>query len=411
LSTAGGREISIALLTGGQDRHYSYGLARALAAKGVRQDFIGSDELDSPELRAWQSIRFLNLRGSHDRSVSRAAKVRRVLLYYWRLVAYAATADPTIFHILWHNKIEAFDRTILMLYYRLLGKRIVFTAHNVNAGRRDSRNTLLNQLTLRSQYTLSNHIFVHTEKMKQELIEEFSIRASKVSVIPYGINDAVPSTGLTPRQAKQHFGIGEGDKTILFFGQIAPYKGLDYLVTAFEQLLAEDPGYRLIVAGTPKIGAGQYCQDVLKRLEPHVARGRVILDVRHVPDEEAEFHFKAADLLVLPYREIFQSGILFFGYRFGLPVVASDVGSLRDDVAESRTGFMCRPQDPEDLARAIARYFGSELFRDLDHRREGIREHVESRHSWLTVAELTREVYAELLGQEMRPQSIQALEP
>ena len=61
------------------------------------------------------------------------------LRYYARLIRYAATAEPTVLHILWHNKIEAFDRTVLMLYYRLLGKRLVFTAHNVNAGRRDSK--------------------------------------------------------------------------------------------------------------------------------------------------------------------------------------------------------------------------------------------------------------------------------
>ena len=55
-------------------------------------------------------------------------------MYYAKLIRYAATAKPKIFHILWNNKFELFDRTVLMLYYRLLGKRIVLTAHNVNAG-------------------------------------------------------------------------------------------------------------------------------------------------------------------------------------------------------------------------------------------------------------------------------------
>ena len=54
-------------------------------------------------------------------------------LYYAKLIRYAATAEPRIFHILWNNKFEYFDRTLLMLYYRLLGKKIVLTAHNVNA--------------------------------------------------------------------------------------------------------------------------------------------------------------------------------------------------------------------------------------------------------------------------------------
>ena len=99
-------------------------------------------------------------------------------MYYAKLIRYAATAKPRIFHILWNNKFEFFDRTLLMLYYRLLGKRIVLTLHNVNAGRRDSKDTRLNRLTLRIQYRLADHIFVHTEKMKLELIEEFGVARS-----------------------------------------------------------------------------------------------------------------------------------------------------------------------------------------------------------------------------------------
>ena len=75
--------------------------------------------------------------------------------YYVRLVRYAATAKPKLFHILWNNKFELFDRTVLMLYYKLLGKSIVFTAHNVNAGKRDSNDSWLNRLSLKIQYQLA----------------------------------------------------------------------------------------------------------------------------------------------------------------------------------------------------------------------------------------------------------------
>ena len=178
-------------------------------------------------------------------------KVFRVSMYYAKLIRYAATAKPRIFHILWNNKFEFFDRTLLMLYYRLLGKRIVFTVHNVNAGRRDSKDTHINRLTLRIQYRLADHIFVHTEKMKIELVEEFGMQHARVTVIPFGINNAVPNTCLTPREAKQRLGIREGEKAILFFGRITPYKGLEYLIDAFQQLLARREDYRLIIAGRP----------------------------------------------------------------------------------------------------------------------------------------------------------------
>src|SRR5690348_10588846 len=113
-----------------------------------------------------------------------------------------------------------------------------------------------------------------------------------------------------------------------------------------------------------------------------------------ISDAEMELYFKAADVMVLPYKEIFQSGILFLAYSFGLPVVATDVGSFREEISEGSTGFLCRPADPADLAKAIERYFASDLYWNLAVRRAEIREYVNSTHSWDTAAELTRSAYA-----------------
>src|SRR5207302_8169140 len=145
---------------------------------GLSVDFIGSDDLNVPELVNNRHVNFLNLRGDQSPEASSLRKIARVGIYYWRLVRYAATAKPTIFHILWNNKIEFFDRTLLMLYYKLLGKKIALTAHNVNIGLRDSNDAWLNRLSLKFQYKLSDHIFVHTEKMKRHLASQF--RISKV---------------------------------------------------------------------------------------------------------------------------------------------------------------------------------------------------------------------------------------
>src|SRR5215471_1545057 len=137
--------VEVGLLTGGDDKTYAWGLTDALASQGVRIDFIGSDALDSPHLHQNDLINFLNLRGDQDNEAGIAKKVVRVITYYARLVRYAAVARPRIFHILWNNKFELIDRTILMVYYKLLGKKIAFTAHNVNAGKRDSKDSWINR--------------------------------------------------------------------------------------------------------------------------------------------------------------------------------------------------------------------------------------------------------------------------
>jgi D-inositol-3-phosphate glycosyltransferase len=389
-------KIAVALLTGGADKPYAFGLATALLAKGAALDLIGNDDLNCPEFHGKPGVNFLNLRGDQQPDASLLRKAFRVAVYYARLIRYAARAKPEIFHILWNNRFESIDRTLLMLYYKWMGKMIVLTAHNVNAGRRDCNDTLLNRLTLRFQYRLADHIFVHTEKMKSELMTEFELKGHGVTVIPFGINNAVPNTRLTPGDAKQRLGIREGEKAILFFGNIAPYKGLEYLIAAFHQILNRRDEYRLIIGGRPK-NREKYWVALREALSEDVRRGRVLLKADFIPDDETEVYFKAADVLVLPYRHIYQSGILFLGYSFGLPVLAADVGPLKDEIVEGKTGFIFRPEDPVDLARAIELYFGSDLYANLNSRRQGIRDYATKLHSWDVVGQITMNVYAGLL--------------
>jgi glycosyltransferase involved in cell wall biosynthesis len=390
--------IEVGLLTGGFDKPYAFGLAMALVSKGVCLDVIGSDEVDSPEMHVTPKLTFLNLLGSQRLDVSLASRVSRVLIYYIRLFFYAAHARPKIFHILWNNKVQFFDRTLLMLFYKLLGKRIVLTAHNVNAGKRDSNDSWLNRLTLKIQYRLADHIFVHTKKMKVELLEDFGVHERAVTVIPFGINNAVPSTDLTCQQAKQKLGIRDGERTILFFGNIGPYKGVDILVAAFQKLAAENTAYRLIIAGKARGGCEKYLEEIQQSISRDANGARVIQKIGYIPDEETELYFKAADVLALPYTQVSQSGVLFLGYSFGLPVIATDVGSLREDVVDGRTGFLCRPCDPVELASAIETYFEGDLFNGLASCRQEIRDYASARHSWDVVGETTRKVYEELLG-------------
>jgi D-inositol-3-phosphate glycosyltransferase len=395
--------ITVALLTGGSDRPYVWGLTTELLSKGAVLDLIGSDELDLPEFRNKPGLNFLNLRGDQRSDAGLTRKIFRISAYYAKLIRYTAAARPRIFHILWNNKFETFDRTLLMLYYKLLGKRIVLTAHNVNTGKRDSKDTSLNRLTLKIQYRLSEHVFAHTEKMKRELMEAFGVEEARISVIPFGINNSVPNTGLTTDEAKERLGISDGRKTMLFFGRITPYKGLEYLIEAFRCVLRRSDDYRLIIAGWVDAASGEkYWNTIRDGIRNDERQGRVLLKTDFIPDAETELYFKAADVLVLPYKHIYQSGVLFLGHGFGLPVLVADVGSLKDDIVEGKTGFVFRPADPADLATAIERYFASDLFAHLNNRRQEIRDFATKRHSWDVVGQMTMRVYASLLRRGAR---------
>jgi D-inositol-3-phosphate glycosyltransferase len=391
--------IEIGLLTACRDRHYAFALAMALISKGICLDFVAGDEIDSPDLHTAPNLRFLSFRRAPREHAAFALKIAELVLYYARLIRYAARSSPKILHILWNGKLELFDRTILMLYYKARGKKIAFTAHNVNGARRDSKDSLLNRITLGIQYRLCDHIFVHTEKMKNELCREFNVGEDVVTVIRYPINNAIPDTALTPVEAKMRLGLLADERVILFFGKIRPYKGIEQLIAAFSQLFADGSvKYRMVIAGEPTKDAQAYLRTLQHAVDRICTPNQVILRFQFIPDEDLELYFKGADVLVLPYKEIFQSGVLLLAYSFGLPVVATDVGSFREDIVEGKTGFLCRPDDPADLARAIRTYFASELYGNLSIRRRELKNYANRTYSWHAVADLTCNGYVKMLA-------------
>ncbi len=387
--------MKITLLTGGGDRPYSLGLLSCLLSKDINVDFIGSDELFDPERMGRKGVRFLNFRGDQDPKSPLAEKISRVLRYYGKLIRYALVSDSKIFHIIWLNKFVYFDRTLLNVYYKILGKKLVHTAHNINQGERDGNNSLLNRWTLKIMYELMNHIFVHTKKMKEQLCREFSVPEGKVTVIPFGINNTIPITGMTPLEAREHLGLRENDKVLLFFGNIAAYKGLETLIHALVDVRTRYPEIRLIIAGRVK-GEELYWRLIQKEISKNNLEPIILEKIEFIPDDQVEIYYRAADLSILPYRHIFQSGVLFLSYAFGLPVVATDVGSLREDILEGRTGFVCRPDDPSDLAEKIYRYFRSDLYGKLPGNRSDIVRIANEKYSWDKVGEITFDVYQKL---------------
>jgi D-inositol-3-phosphate glycosyltransferase len=390
--------MKISLLRGrGGDDYYELCLLSGLLSSGLQVDYLGGNPVkDTPVLRHVQ-VSFYNLRGSADPDSPIVEKIVRVLKYYGKLLRYAAATNSKVFHILWLNRFIYLDRTLLTLYYKSLGKRLVFTAHNVNAGSRDGTDSLLNRLTLRFMYQRMDHIIVHTEKMKQQLLEEFGVQEGNVTVLPCGINDMVTSTSMTRAEARRRLGLGENEKVALFFGVITPYKGLEVLLGAMAGLKSEHDPVKLIITGKVDRGCEAYGNELRVLIKEQGLQDRVVDRIGFIPDSDVEIYFKAADLLVLPYRYIYQSGVLFLALRFGLPVIASDVGSLRDYVTEDRTGFVFRPGDADDLARAIGRYFGSTLYQDLERTRREIIHYAEREYSWDAIGRKTAAIYGSLL--------------
>ena len=159
--------------------------------------------------------------------------------------------------------------------------------------------------------------------------------------------DAVPR-----EKARKALGLKSGLKTLLFFGLVRKYKGLDVLIKAFGQLPDD---YQLVIAGEPYGSFDEY-QDLI---DESPAKERIHCYLGYIPDVEVKEFFSASDLLVLPYRSATQSGVLAVSYNFRVPVVATDTGSLKRDIADRQTGIIVDSPDPNLVAKAVQGYFAN----------------------------------------------------
>ena len=195
----------------------------------------------------------------------------------------------------------------------------------------------------------------------------------KTSVIPH------IQIGNAPSQAKSE----EQENLILFFGRIWEYKGLEYLVRAEPLITARVPNARILIAGEG--------EDFARYRRMMVHPDRFIVHNEFVPEDRAADYFRRASVVVLPYIEASQSGVIPMAYSSGKPVVATTVGGLPEAVENGRTGFLVAPRNSVQLADAVV-----QLLLDAPLRRwmgaNGKRK-IEEESSPRVVAQKTLEVY------------------
>lgn len=177
-------------------------------------------------------------------------------------------------------------------------------------------------------------------------------------------------------QALEDLGLDPNKKTLLFFGLIREYKGLDILLDAFAML---DDSYQLIIAGEPYGSFEQY----RSRIDALDSGKKVFCALHYIKDSQVSSYFSGADLCVLPYRSATQSGVSAVSFHFEVPMLVTDVGGLRETIADSGTGLLANAISPEAIKEGIEKYFSDKSIAQTC--RENIRKEKE-RLSWSNFA-------------------------
>lgn len=240
---------------------------------------------------------------------------------------------------------------------------------------------------LNSLCRMAQMLVVHSAWDRDRLSASLALAPERFRVIPHGpypISDtAVSPASLASDDATPE----DSDLTVLFFGTIRPYKGLEHLVQAFEQLRRDTAlAWKLVVVGESWEGWTL----PLELIERSSYRDDIELVNRYVTDHEAAGFFARADLVALPYLRSSASGPLAMAQACGLPVVVSAVGGLVEAAADYTGAVLVEAGDPGDLARGLI------AAADL-------RGRIHSGHvTWEAVAQS----YAEIIGALVAPEAI-----
>ena len=289
------------------------------------------------------------------------------------------------FHFFHVGPLELFN----VLLARLLGLRVVITAHDVEA----FKEGLSIPLFVRWAYRCASRVIAHSQVAKLELIEELGIAADRIDVILHGNYLGSAPADFTRETAKDHFGFSPEHRVLVFFGQIKDVKGLDVLLRGFALAREQDKSLRLLIGGRVRKTDFSKYEEIIKGhgLAPYCS-----LHIRYIPDEEVPFFYRCADLVVLPHLRIYQSGVVLGAMSYGSAVLVSDIAGMLEAVVDESTGFVFRSRDPIHLAQRIGEIFSIPGHAD-EVAQAGLRM-VTVRNDWSRLGQQVLACYQRALG-------------
>jgi glycosyltransferase involved in cell wall biosynthesis len=396
---------------------YTFQLAEALTRQGCEITLVTADAYELKHLprsfrvvflfrrsRAKQLLNDLFRRPGPSSSdwISRAGETQnrkrvsslraiRIRILQLRLVFQLLRRRPDVVHF------QSTGRGRDLPFIRLLKRlrfRVVCTAHDLLP--HDSTSTSERRAHT-EVYRLVDRVIVHAEHNRREMTEVFEVPPERISVIPHGSYDLLfPRGRVSKAQARAEIGWPANARIILFFGLIKRYKGLEFLLQAFDQVERRVPDAFLAIVGhifrRDREGHAYYSRLV----EEASRRPNVYCVPRYVPVGEVGTYLASADLVVLPYTKTYQSGVLMSAYAAGRPVVVTEKGGLPEMVREEKTGLVVPPRDPDALARAIEELLERPGL--ADQMGENASRLADSVYSWDAIAKRTVELYRAVIA-------------
>lgn len=263
--------------------------------------------------------------------------------------------DIDIIHIVWshyffitRSKVKTLIKAILFILdlciIKILGIKIVWTIHNKYNHEEQHKN--IDILVSKILSRVCSVMKVEGKSAKLEIIKLFNIKdVSKVEVIPEGSYIEAYPNEVDRKHSRKKLGIKSKEFVFLYFGQIRPYKGVPELINAFKKLNSSQT--KLLILGKPY--NNEIADYILEKCNKSVNIQTVF---KFISDNEIQIYMNAADVVVLPYREILTAGAVILAMSFSKPVIAPAIGCI-PDVLDVRGSFLYNPLAKDSLLRVM----------------------------------------------------------
>jgi glycosyltransferase involved in cell wall biosynthesis len=383
---------------GGGLIHYAYQMCSALAQAGAEVTLVTSHHYElahlphafkvEPRIRLWnaldQSLPASKLGSALVRTMRKARRVGRAIRYaiaWHRLTNYLIAERPDVIQF---SAIHfSFQRIFLRRLHRA-GLTLTQICHEFEPRERSNLTKKLSQNGHQKVFETFDLIYLHGPSNRGRFHEIYDIPLRRTRSIPHGNEELFLSLGASSAVSED-----SSVPEALFFGGLRPSKGIEDLIDAWE-LVRFEIDARLRICGQA-VGLDPVAlRDRIERVGVAVS---VEIDPHYQPAERVAQLMNRADVVVLPYRSATASGVLQVAYTFGVPVVATAVGTLAEDVIHGETGLLVEPGDVDGLARALIKMLSD---RPAARRMGEAARRASARFSWEPIARSILADYEEL---------------
>ncbi|MEI7801046.1 MAG: glycosyltransferase family 4 protein [Bacteroidota bacterium] len=370
---------------------YDFGLCKALSDQQVELTFYTCDEtnFDTQFSFGFETNKIFDRIYGADFILLRGWRYFKASL---KTIADAKRKKASLVHL--HIYHFAWREFFLLWLFRRNNFKVVATIHDVEDFRKFG-----DKINYRKYFKFEkriDHIIVHSDFAKSSIEKYFShFPKSHIHKVPHGDTDFLFTADCSRQQAREKLNLPTDRQLILFFGQIKKVKGLDVLINAFAQLRNQNANAMLLVAGPVwKVEAEEF----FNIIREYKMEKDCVLRLEYIASELVPYYFRAANIVALPYRKIYSSGVLIRSLDYASAIVASDLDVFKDIITNGENGILFASENATDLAEKMQHLLADENLQEKLS--ANAKRTANEKFSWKLIGEKVKAIYSLALNEK-----------